>query len=112
MGDSDATYYIAFLLISRWETNPWGTRTSQVLVRGLGWEPPLGFLILTVRTSVTRETWASLIQDVGHKDQGPAGREAVGLTASWDQGYFFMSLLFLSSSFGRTIATFNLPKGK
>lgn len=41
--DSDATYYTAFLLISRWETNPWGTRTSQVLVRGLCWEPPLGF---------------------------------------------------------------------
>ena len=43
MGESDATYYIAFLLISLWGTDPWGTRTSQVLVRGLGWEPPLGF---------------------------------------------------------------------
>lgn len=43
MGELDATYYIAFLLISRWATDPWGTRTSQALVRGPGWEPPLDF---------------------------------------------------------------------
>lgn len=53
-------------------------------------------LILTVRTSVIWETWALLIQEVGHEGQGPARREAEGDAASWAQGYFFISL-FLSS---------------
>lgn len=92
-----------------WETDPWGTRPLRYC-QGLRLGTSLWVsLILTFSTSVTRETWASLNQDVGHKDQGPAGREAV-VSASGIKATFSFPLLFLSSSFGRTIATFNLPR--